>query len=248
MSTPDGGRWTPRPAYSDHVAIHPRYDAAHVFRLALADALTQAGPDARTLCTGWTTADLAAHLYVRENDPLSLPGIAGLPGPAGPAAQRLTTRSMERALTHHGYQGVVDLFRAGPRPWSVWRAPQLDRIGNALEYFVHLHDVTDAVPHGGNDPVGSDRGLSQRLRDELWHRMPPLATMLLRGSPAGVQLERLDAPHPSRIIARRGLPIVTARGSAPQLALWMFGRHARVELVGDVEPLAAVSTLVASGV
>ncbi|MDN5962074.1 MAG: maleylpyruvate isomerase N-terminal domain-containing protein, partial [Propionibacterium sp.] len=92
--------------------MHPRYDAAHVFRLALADALTQAGPDARTLCTGWTTADLAAHLYVRENDPLSLPGIAGLPGPAGPAAQRLTTRSMERALTRHGYQGVVDLFRA----------------------------------------------------------------------------------------------------------------------------------------
>jgi uncharacterized protein (TIGR03083 family) len=34
-------------------------------RQALCDTLTELGPDAPTLCEGWTTADLAAHLMVR---------------------------------------------------------------------------------------------------------------------------------------------------------------------------------------
>ena len=35
-------------------------------REVLAETLLAAGPDAATLCTGWLTRDLAAHLYLRE--------------------------------------------------------------------------------------------------------------------------------------------------------------------------------------
>lgn len=35
-------------------------------RLLLADLLERSGPDAPTLCDGWRTRDLAAHVVVRE--------------------------------------------------------------------------------------------------------------------------------------------------------------------------------------
>ena len=35
-------------------------------RQALCDDLQAAGPDAPTLCVGWTARDLAAHLVLRE--------------------------------------------------------------------------------------------------------------------------------------------------------------------------------------
>ena len=38
-------------------------------REKLAQLLVEKGPDAPTLCAGWTTADLAAHLYLRERKP-----------------------------------------------------------------------------------------------------------------------------------------------------------------------------------
>ena len=38
-------------------------------RLALADLMAEVGPDAPTLCGGWTTRDLAAHLLLRERRP-----------------------------------------------------------------------------------------------------------------------------------------------------------------------------------
>ena len=38
-------------------------------RLALCALLDKSGPDAPTLCEGWTTGDLAAHLVLREHRP-----------------------------------------------------------------------------------------------------------------------------------------------------------------------------------
>ena len=40
--------------------------AAQRERAALVQTLRAVGPDAPTLCEGWTTRDLAAHLVVRE--------------------------------------------------------------------------------------------------------------------------------------------------------------------------------------
>ena len=44
-------------------------------RAALVEILRAVGPDAPTLCEGWTTRDLVAHLVVRERRPDALPGL-----------------------------------------------------------------------------------------------------------------------------------------------------------------------------
>ena len=44
-------------------------------RLALCALLEQTGPAAPTLCDGWTTLDLAAHLVLRERRPDAGAGI-----------------------------------------------------------------------------------------------------------------------------------------------------------------------------
>ena len=44
-------------------------------RATICDLFAELGPEAPTLCEGWTTADLAAHLVVREHRPDSGPGI-----------------------------------------------------------------------------------------------------------------------------------------------------------------------------
>ena len=43
-------------------------------RAGLAADLSRLGPDAPTLCKGWTARDLLTHLLLRENDPLAVPG------------------------------------------------------------------------------------------------------------------------------------------------------------------------------
>ncbi|OYV23782.1 MAG: hypothetical protein B7W97_02165, partial [Mycobacterium sp. 20-66-4] len=44
-------------------------------RAALVETMRSLGPDAATLCDGWTTRDLAAHLVIREYRPDAAPGI-----------------------------------------------------------------------------------------------------------------------------------------------------------------------------
>ncbi len=50
-------------------------DLAQLERGRLCDLFLEVGPDSPTLCEGWTTADLAAHLVIRERKPLAAPGI-----------------------------------------------------------------------------------------------------------------------------------------------------------------------------
>lgn len=48
-------------------------------RETLCDLFAELGPDAPTLCAGWVTADLAAHLVARERRPDSGPGLVWPP-------------------------------------------------------------------------------------------------------------------------------------------------------------------------
>jgi uncharacterized protein (TIGR03085 family) len=99
--------------------------------------LTESGQVAPTLCEGWLTRDLAAHLFVRERRPVAMPGIL-LGGPLG----ELTAGSMASALRRHGYAGLVAKVRSGPP--LLWRP--LDDIVNLVEFFVHTEDMSAFVP------------------------------------------------------------------------------------------------------
>ena len=86
-------------------------------RAACCDDLLRAGPDAPTLCEGWTAADLVAHLWVRENDPVAAPGMV-----IGRLAD-LTQRRMDAALERWSFAGLVDLVRQGPPKGSAFALP-----------------------------------------------------------------------------------------------------------------------------
>ena len=75
---------------------------AKLERDAACDALLAVAPDSPTLCEGWSAHDLAAHLWVREHDPLALPGVVV------PPLQRLTAERMERVKRRWPYQRLAE--------------------------------------------------------------------------------------------------------------------------------------------
>ena len=85
-------------------------------RAVLADALTAAGPGAPTLCEGWRTEHLAAHVVLRERDLLTSAGIAIRPLTA--RTDRVTLATGDRAADPDGYARLVAEVRAGPPAWS----------------------------------------------------------------------------------------------------------------------------------
>jgi hypothetical protein len=65
----------------------PFFDAGE--RARLSDLLDELGPEAPTLLAPWTARDIAAHLVLREHDPLAAPGLV-LPD-GGTQRSRTTT-------------------------------------------------------------------------------------------------------------------------------------------------------------
>ena len=123
-------------------------------RLALCTTLEEAGPDAATLCAGWTALNLAAHLVLREH---RLDASAGIPG--GPLAGH-TARVQDRLASQKSFADLVDTIRNGPPRLSPWAIPALDERANTVEFFVHNEDVRRAAPDW--KPREISAGLSTR--------------------------------------------------------------------------------------
>ncbi|HLU54658.1 MAG TPA: TIGR03085 family metal-binding protein [Pseudonocardia sp.] len=195
-------------------------------RAALSDELLRVGPDRPTLCAGWTTRDLLAHLLVRERQPHAAAGILV------PALAALTERAMN-TYREMPWEEAVALFRGGPRSWSPLRIGRLDAVANGTEFFVHHEDVRRGEP--GWEPREPD----EERDAELWAIVRRMG-VLLRRSPVGVVLAR---PSGERYVVRTGPGVVTVVGEPGELVLFAFGRDAaRVELQGepgDVEALKA---------
>jgi uncharacterized protein (TIGR03085 family) len=201
--------------------------------------LDSAGPREPTLCEGWNTRDLAAHLVLREHRPDAGAGLLG--GPLAGYTRRVQGKLAERTP----YPRLVETIRHGPPRLSVFGLPGMDERINLVEYFVHHEDVRRAQP--GCEP----RELSQGLADVLWQRLG-VARFLLRKAPVGVELARDDGPDSERgctsrvrITAKARTPVVTVTGPPAELTLWALGRaaEARVRLDGseaDVKALSAV--------
>jgi uncharacterized protein (TIGR03085 family) len=188
-------------------------------RTALCDEFEKAGPDRPTLCEGWTTADLLAHLLVRERQPWAAAGILV------PRLASLTERAMR------GYSGTpwaerVALLRRAP-VWSPFRLPAVDDLVNGAEFFVHHEDVRRGEP--GWEPRPADP-----TRDaQLWSLLQRMGRMLFKSSAPGVVLRR---PSGEEHVVTTGAGVVTLVGEPGELVLYGFGRDAaRVEVEGAAE-------------
>ena len=197
-------------------------------RLALCALLDKTGPDAPTLCEGWTTGDLAAHLVLREHRPDAAAGVTG-----GPLAG-YTARVQQRIRQRVPFPDLVRIIRSGPPRLSVMALPGMDERVNAVEFFVHHEDVRRAAD--GWEP----RALRSGESDMLWGRLR-LARFMLRKAPVGVELARDDvAPVTGntggvsyRITAKNATPAVTVVGSPAELTLWVMGRRAAARVRMD---------------
>ena len=196
---------------------------ARTERHALADLLEEVGPDAPTLCAGWRTADLAAHLVVRDRRPDAAPGIMIR------AFRGHTERVQARARDRGPWPELVAAVRNGP-PLPI-RIAAVDAQFNTAEYFVHHEDVRRAQP--GWEP----RDLPVGEEQALWVRLKMLGRFAFRSVPVGVALE---APGHGTVVVKRGDPSVTVTGPPGELVLYAFGRDAvaRVELQGDEQAVA----------
>lgn len=192
-------------------------------RAALADLLDGVGPDAPTLCDGWRTRDLVAHLLVRESSP------AGIGNAVRPLAG--WTEHAQRSLAGQDYPRLVQHVRTGPPLWSPLRVHALDQAVNTVEFFVHHEDVRRAVAGWRTRPLDpADAGT-------LWKALRRQSRILLRRCEVGVVLR---TPDGRQAPGRAGSPQVTLVGEPSELLLFLFGRtsHAEVQVLGDT---AAVS-------
>ncbi|OQD54681.1 TIGR03085 family protein [Streptomyces phaeoluteigriseus] len=195
-------------------------------RLLLADLLETAGPEAPTLCEGWRTRDLAAHVVVRERRPDAAGGLL-----IKQLASRLDKTMEEFAAKP--YEELIQLIRTGPPRFSPFQLKQLDEASNIVEFYVHGEDVRRAQPDW------TPRELDTVFQDALWSRLERTARLMGRGTPTGLVLRRPDG---RTVVADRGTPVVTATGEPSELLLFLYGRRsaAKVDLVGEED---AITTL-----
>jgi uncharacterized protein (TIGR03085 family) len=191
-------------------------------RETLCDLLIELGPDAPTLCAGWTTSDLAAHLVVRERRPDSGPGLVW-PRHAGHTDK---VRRSERDRTP--WAELVAKVRSGPplllRPF--------DGPMNTVEYFIHVEDVRRAQPNW------EARAITPELADALWARVGA-------GGMAKKVAGTIELTSRGREPKQSGTgPQLVIDGDPSEHTMFGAGRQgaARVEITGDAELAAQLRT------
>lgn len=195
-------------------------------RHALCNLLLEVGPDAPTLCEGWTTRDLAAHIIVRESRPDAAGGILIKPLAA-------YGEKVRQGVAQREWKSLVEAIRNGPPRLSPMRLSFLDRLTNTVEFFVHLEDVRRAQPNWAPRPLIDD--LESQLRTSITQG----AKLMARKSPCGLILQIVQG---SSIVAKKGDPAVTVTGEVGELIMFVYGRqdHARVDISGPDDLVQAV--------
>jgi uncharacterized protein (TIGR03085 family) len=194
-------------------------------RRELCDLFEELGPDAPTLCEGWATIDLAAHLVVRERDLRAAPGLL-----LGGRFEATLDRLMDRAKAT-GYRTLVDRVRNGP-PIGPMAIPGLRTLLNLNEYVVHHEDVRRA-----NDLAA--RADRDDLQEAVWGLLRHQARLMLRKVEGATV--RVQRPDGGSAHAGHG-PEVELVGEPVELLLYLFGRRgaAVVTLAGDAGAQAAL--------
>jgi uncharacterized protein (TIGR03085 family) len=193
-------------------------------RAALVETFRAVGPDAPTLCEGWTTKDLAAHLVLRERRLDATPGIMLAP------LAGYTAKVQDQIVSSTSWEDLVDKVAAGPPIYSPFKL--LDPLVNATEMFVHHEDVRRAAP--GWEPRELDAETESAVRKPI----PMLSRVALTKVPGRLTLRTPDG----QTLATVGNGAeVTLTGAPAELLLFAFGRDAvRIEFTGDDDAVAKV--------
>lgn len=199
-------------------------------RRALVETLRSVGPDAPTLCAGWDTRDLAAHLVVREGRPDA--AIGAFVQALAPRLEELRLRERER-----DWDDLLERIDDG----APWYSPlrYADQVANAAEYLVHHEDVLRA-----SDPWEARRfGEGDLAR--VWSLATTVAKTFLRKVPARLELRTpgtQSGSGPAPVSTGAALaPLVSVTAEPVELLLWAFGRDTvHVDVSGSQRGIDAV--------
>jgi uncharacterized protein (TIGR03085 family) len=197
--------------------------AAQRERAALVETMRAVGPDAPTLCEGWTTRDLAAHLVVRERRPDSAPGIM-IPFLAG-----YTEKVRRQAVDSSDWNELLDKIASGPPLYSPFKL--LDPVANMDEMFIHHEDVRRA--QSGWTPRSLDADTTSALRRPLTF----MARLTMGNVPARVKLQTPDGQTVATVGKGQEL---TVTGDIAELTLFVAGRDEAQLTFSDAQVIAAV--------
>jgi uncharacterized protein (TIGR03085 family) len=189
-------------------------------RQTICDLFVEHGPDAPTLCEGWVSRDLAAHLVVRERRPDSGPGLVW------PPLAGYTETVRRAARDRMTWDELIETVRRGP-PWLL---RPFDGPMNTIEFFIHVEDVRRA--QDGWEP----RAISPALADALWARVGPGG--MTKRVPATIVIT-----SPGRAEKRSGTgPLLTLAADPGDLTMFTAGRQvaSKVEIIGDAALAAQV--------
>jgi uncharacterized protein (TIGR03085 family) len=193
-------------------------------RADLVATLHTVGPDAPTLCEGWTARDLAAHLVLRERRLDATPGIAFAP------LAGYTAKVQRQIAESTDWNDLLAMIASGPPIFSPFKL--LDPLVNVTEMFVHHEDVRRAAP--GWAP----RDLDGQTVSALRRPIPLISRVAMAKVPARVMLRTPEGRELARV--GRG-PDVTVTGAAEELLLFALGRNAvRAAFTGHDDAVAAV--------
>jgi uncharacterized protein (TIGR03085 family) len=197
--------------------------AAQQERAALVETMRAIGPDAPTLCEGWTTRDLAAHLVVRERRLDAAPGIAV------PFLAAYTERVQRQVAASTGWEELLDKIASGPPLLSPFKL--LDPVANMDEMFIHHEDVRRA--QSGWEPRALEASTLKGLRRPLG----VMARLTLGSVPARVSLQTPDGQTVA--VVGRG-PELTVTGDVGELTLFIAGRDEAQLTFSDAQAIGAV--------
>jgi uncharacterized protein (TIGR03085 family) len=185
---------------------------AKVERALLCDLLDEVGPHRQTLCEGWTTHHLAAHMKVREGSPIDFLRNA-MPG----------DKIIDDMVESEDYTELVRTLRRGPSILSIFAIPKAGDKINTLEYFIHHEDVRRG--EGDWEP----RELPTWVEDELWGQVLTTAKLSLLRNPRALTLRRTDTGEEKLVSKGSGSRAIS--GLPSELAIYTSGRKeaARVE-------------------
>jgi uncharacterized protein (TIGR03085 family) len=196
-------------------------------RAALCDTFEKYGPDAPTLCEGWTTLDLGAHLVAREARSDAALGLVV------PALAKHLQNVMDRYKAR-GYEPLVAMLRTGP-PWMHRNGPLAT--ANVNENFIHHEDVRRASGEG-------PRVIDEEMDAILW-KLLGFGARMARKSVKGAALTLLTPDGRERLVTTDGA-LATLTGAPGELALYMAGRKESADVVLDGEPVAIAIVRAAS--
>ena len=195
-------------------------------RNKLKELFLHLGPNAPTLCEGWETKDLAAHLWIREN---RVDAAAGMfISQLQPRLEHLTEETLAR-----DYEAVVQEWAAGPPRW--FKAG--DAKMNTMEHFIHHEDVRRA--NGMTDP----QPLSEAANRQLYAALKLLSSSKLRKSQSPVVLyprgfDRIIVAD-KKGVSENGSDVTRISGEVGELLLWVSGRDAvDIAIDGDVSKVS----------